>query len=190
MPQTLRAIPLPTVGFSALVFVFTRPAHRKYWSGQLKDIPASQSHPFSFLSKEKRLGTLNLTGFQEPRLPPPPIPCLVTLYFLELIFHPLPQPPSLFSHQPESPSSQGRLNKWGLNFTHQCVSQRMFSPLGENASVQKYLGLLFCVDYSGGQMLPEYQNVQEDKRTSEWAGRDIPKQGSGTSLVGTERKKI
>lgn len=37
-------------------------------------------------------------------------------------------------------------------------------------------------------MLPEHLNVQDDKRTSEWAGRDMPKQGSGASLVGTEWK--
>lgn len=85
-------------------------------------------------------------------------------------------------------SSQGRLNRRGLIFTHQCVSHWVLRPVGENVTVQKSLGLFFCVDYAGEQMLLEHLNVQEDKRVSEWAGRDIPKQGSGMSLVGTERK--
>lgn len=54
------------------------------------------------------------------------------------------------------------------------MSQRVLRPVGENVTVQKSLGLFFCVDYSGEQMLLEHLNVQEDKRVSEWAG--------GTSL--------
>lgn len=173
-----RAIPLPIVDFSALVCLY-KTCTSEILVRPTQGHPSLSTTPFFFSFQREEIGYPKSDRLPGAQAIPTPIPCLITLYFLELIFHLPPQPPSLFSHQPESPSSQGRLNQWGLNFTHQCVSQWMFSPLGENLSVQKYLGLLFCVDYSGEQMPPEHLNVQEDKRTSEWAGRDIPKQGSG-----------
>lgn len=119
-----QSIPLPAVGFTALVFCRYKNCTLEILVRANPRISQAVNYTPFFLSKVKRLGTLNLTGFHEPRLLAPHT-CLVTPYFRLLS-----QPPSPLSHQPESPSSQGRLNRWGLNFTQQCLSQRMFSPLG------------------------------------------------------------